>query len=244
MPDSFIPTDLASISTLLAAAGGLGTAAYGLVDASKAVAGGMSNPGFGFIKNAVRPLLGDPGSGATAFGADQVLATLRANWLNGVAKADQKAVAKSLIRLNLTSGNAGQLAAATGVDQQGLIAAAQSVQNGTAPTQRDINILGQFDAIVSAILDLGYERADQMYRNTAKAVAALVAIFLAAIGGGLIFYSGAASASPPSLGGYLSSRLFLLSIVIGAMSTPLAPVAKDISSSLQAAVKAVSAARR
>ena len=243
MPDSFIPTDLASISTLLAAAGGLGTAAYGLVDASKAVAGGMSNPGFGFIREAVRPLLGGA-DGVTAFGAEQILATLRANWLNGVAKADQKAVAKSLIRLGLTPGNAERLAAATGVDATELNAAAQRVQNGTALTQQDINILGRFDAVVSAILDLGYERADQMYRNSAKGAAALVAILLAAIGGGIIFFGDTGSTTPPSLEGYLSSRLFLLSILIGAMSTPLAPVAKDISSSLQAAVKAVSAARR
>jgi hypothetical protein len=243
MPDNFMPTNLAGIGTLLAAAGGLGTAAYGLVDASKAVAGGMSNPGFGFIREAVRPLLGGA-DGATAFGAEQILATLRANWLNGVAKADQKAVAKSLIRLGLTSGNAAQLAAATGVDAIELNAAAQRVQNGTALTQQDINILGRFDAVVSAILDLGYERADQMYRNSAKGAAALVAILLAAIGGGIIFFGDTGSTTPPSLGGYLSSRLFLLSILIGAMSTPLAPVAKDISSSLQAAVKAVSAARR
>jgi hypothetical protein len=243
MPDNFMPTNLASIGTLLAAAGGLGTAAYGLVDASKAVAGGMSNPGFGFIREAVRPLLGGA-DGATAFGAEQILATLRANWLNGVAKADQKAVAKSLIRLGLTSGNAAQLAAATGVDAIELNAAAQRVQNGTALTQQDINILGRFDAVVSAILDLGYERADQMYRNSAKGAAALVAILLAAIGGGIIFFGDTGSTTPPSLGGYLSSRLFLLSILIGAMSTPLAPVAKDLSSSLQAAVKAVSAARR
>jgi hypothetical protein len=243
MPDNFMPTNLAGIGTLLAAAGGLGTAAYGLVDASKAVAGGMSNPGFGFIREAVRPLLGGA-DGATAFGAEQILATLRANWLNGVAKADQKAVAKSLIRLGLTSGNAAQLAAATGVDATELNAAAQRVQNGAALTQQDINILGRFDAVVSAILDLGYERADQMYRNSAKGAAALVAILLAAIGGGIIFFGDTGSTTPPSLGGYLSSRLFLLSILIGAMSTPLAPVAKDISSSLQAAVKAVSAARR
>ena len=195
----------------------------------------------------MQPLLGARGAGAEVFDGAQILGTLKANWLNGVAKADQKAIAKSLIRLGLTPGDAPRLAAATGVDENELTAAAQRVQDGTALTQQDINILGRFDATVSAVLDLGYERADQIYRNTTKATAALVAIILAAIGGGIIFYNDAASASPPSsasLGGYLASPLFLLSIVIGAMSTPLAPVAKDLSSSLQAAVKAVNAVRR
>jgi hypothetical protein len=243
MPDDLITANLASIGTLFGAAGGLGTAAYGLVDASKAFCGGMSNPGFGFIRRAVGPLLGPQGAGAGAFGPVQILATLRANWLNGVAKPDQKAIAKSLIRLGLTPGNASQLATATGVDANELFTAARNIANGNPLTQQDINVLGRFDAVVSAILDLGYERADQLYRNSAKVVAAAVAIVLAVIGGGIIFFSGA-SQTPPSIEGYLSSKLFLLAIVIGAMSTPLAPVAKDLSSSLQAAVKAVSAARR
>jgi hypothetical protein len=241
MAGDLLSANLANIGTLLAAAGGLGTAAYGLVDASKAVCGGTSNWGFGYVQTAVTPLLGS--AVGTAFGSAEVLATLRANWLNGVAKADQKAIAKSLIRLGVTPENALHLAAATGIDGTELTGAAQRIRDGEPLSQQDINILGRFDAVVSAMLDLGYERADQKYRNSAKATAMLVAVFLAAIGGGLIFYSDPAFA-PPSFGDYLSSRLFLLSILIGAMSTPLAPVAKDLSSSLQAAVKAVSAARR
>src|SRR5262245_32560916 len=104
MADDLLSGSLSNILNIVAAAGGLGTAAYGRVDASKAVAGGMSNPGFGYIRTAVKPLIGGAdgaGGGATAFGPVQILATLRANWLNGVAKADQKAKAKSLIRLGL-----------------------------------------------------------------------------------------------------------------------------------------------
>ncbi|MGH6738224.1 MAG: hypothetical protein ACREDY_04180, partial [Bradyrhizobium sp.] len=154
--------------------------------------------------------------------------------------ADQKAIAKSLVRLGLTPGAAPQLAQETGVNAIELGTAAQNIAAGTALTQQDINILGRFDAVVSAILDLGYERADQLYRNSAKIAAAAVAIVLATIGGGIIFFN----QTPPPTGTYFGSSLFLLSVVIGAMSTPLAPIAKDLSSSLQAAVKAVSAVRR
>src|ERR1700730_18816007 len=88
--------DLGYIVKLIAAAGALGTAAFGLVDASKAFWGGMSNPGFGYIRKAVETLLATAG-GATAFGRPEIMATLRANWLNGVPQAVQKATAQWLI---------------------------------------------------------------------------------------------------------------------------------------------------
>ena len=104
-----------------------------------------------------------------------------------------------------------------------------------------MNLLGRFDAVVSAILDAAYERGDQQYRNTAKAMAALIATVLAVIAGGIIFFSIEKS---PTVTDYISSGFFLLAALVGLISTPLAPVAKDLTSSLQAAVKAVNAARR
>ena len=73
----------------------------GLVDASKAFCGGPSNFGFGYIKTAIEPFLVKAPGAATAFGNVQVLQTLKANWLNGVAKAEQKAKAKALVHLGL-----------------------------------------------------------------------------------------------------------------------------------------------
>jgi len=48
---------LTAIVNLVLAAGGLGTAAMGLVDASKAFWGGPSNFGFGHIASALKPFL-------------------------------------------------------------------------------------------------------------------------------------------------------------------------------------------
>ena len=118
---------------------------------------------------------------------------------------------------------------------------AQSINNGTPLSPQDINILGRFDAIVSAVLDAAYERADQQYRNAAKGLAALVSIVIAAIGGGILFH---AQASPWSLSGYLCSKEFLFSILVGASAIPLAPIAKDLSSTLVAAVAALRATKR
>jgi hypothetical protein len=241
MPDPQAAADLASahLSSIITAVGALGAAAFGLVDASKTIAGGMSNPGFGYVREAVEPLTSAAAAGAapaggaaTAGGLDraQILRVLRANWLNGVAKADQKAIAKSLIRMGLTSVNATALAGATGLNTPALVAATTSIENGTPLTPTDLNVLGRFDAVVSAKLDYGYERGDQFYRNSAKLAAAVVAIVIAVVGTGIVYG--------------LSASNFWLAVLIGAISTPLAPIAKDLSSTLAAAVKAVGGARR
>jgi hypothetical protein len=235
MPDDLVPY----VTNALGAVAALGTAAYGLVDASKAFRGGASNAGFRFIRDAVQPFIqGAPASTADsqAFGPQQILVTLRANWLNGVAKADQKAIAKSLIRLCVTPDSADSLAKATGLDPAALKNVATKIRDGNELSSQEINLLGRFDAIVSARLDAGYERADQQYRNTAKVLAAIVAIVLAVVAGGLIYGKPVAD--------YLGSANFWVALLIGAISTPLAPIAKDLSTTLVAAVNAVRGTKR
>jgi hypothetical protein len=124
---------------------------------------------------------------------------------------------------------------------RGRSAVAQSISGGGQLSREQFNLLGHFDTIVSAILDSGYERADQFYRNAAKLAATLVAMALAAVGGGLIYHSGYPSLP---ISGYLRSSDFLVALLIGAISTPLAPVAKDLSTALSTAVGAVGAVKR
>ena len=91
---------------------------------------------------------------------------------------------------------------------------ADSIANGTPLTPAQINLLGQFDTVLSALLDLGYERADQLYRNSAKAFAAVTAMVLALVGGGLLSSEGTLA--------YLCSKQALLALLVGALSVPLA----------------------
>jgi hypothetical protein len=219
------------IGESIAAVAALGTAAYGLVDAMKAFWGGPSLAGFGRIKDALAPF-----NPALATLGNAPWQTLRANWLNGVAKADQKAAAKSLIHLALSPDNAGRLAAAVGLDGEVLGAVARKIGKGTELGKTDMDVLGRFDALVSAILDAAYERADQQYRNTAKLLACVVSIVLAVIAGYLI--------QSVKLSDYVGSNAFWVAFVIGAVATPLAPIAKDLASSLQAAVKAIGSVKR
>ena len=231
---------LSNILNILSASAGLGTAAMGVVDSTKAFKGGPSNFGFSDIKKAIKPFLATASEVSTAFGETQILDTLKANWLNGVAKADQKAKAKALIHLGLTRGNASALAKAAGVDSNKLASLAERTAAGTSLGHDEINVLGQFDAVVSAVLDAAYERGDQKYRNACKTLALGVSTILGVFGGWIVFGGGATGTGL----GYFVTWQFPLSLLVGLSATPLAPVAKDLATSLQAAVTAVSSVKR
>jgi hypothetical protein len=233
MADDLLSGQLGNILNFLSAAAGLGTAAMGLVDASKAWNGGPSNLGFSHIERALGPFLVGR---APALGKAETLETLRANWLNGVPKADQKAKAKALIHLSLTQGNALSLARAATVDGHLLASLAAKTTTGTTPTQAELAVLGQFDAVLMAVLDVAYERGDQLYRNGAKAFAMVISTVLAVLVGWL--------AQKDISWSYFESSNFVLAFVIGISATPLAPVAKDLASTLQAAAGAVRLVKR
>ena len=113
---------------------------------------------------------------------DSVLATLRSNWLNGMALSDQKSVAKALIKLNLNAYAAGRMATATGVDDKTLASIATKLSTGQALTPEETDAYGRFDLLLSAVLDQGYQRGDQRYRNSSKLLAVPVAVGLAVLG--------------------------------------------------------------
>ncbi|MGA2428421.1 MAG: hypothetical protein ABSH13_07955 [Candidatus Acidiferrum sp.] len=229
------------LSKIVLAIGGLGTAAYGVVDATKSFWGGVSNRGFGDIKKIVSKLI--PASSqridaTSAVALRSALDTLYANWINGMALTDQKSIAKSLIKLNLRTDTAPDLAKATGLDASILGNVATKIG---PPVQLDANgnpvalgpvesdVFGRFDLAVSALLDQGYQRADQRYRNSAKLAAVFVSIGLAVVGSYYV---------------YGDTKHFGLAFVAGLLATPLAPVAKDLSSAIQAGAKVAQVLKR
>ena len=217
-----------NLSQIVLAVGSLGTAAYGVVDATKSFGGGISNRGFGDIKRIVSKFI--PGtslkeSEASAIALPSTLATLRANWLNGVALADQKSIAKALVKLNLTTASANFMANTTGVDADALKSVATKLATGEALDQQETDAYGRFDLLLTALLDQGYQRADQRYRNGAKLLAIPVAIALALLGAWAID------------GNALTVADAWRAIAGGLLATPLAPIAKDLSSAIQAGTK-------
>jgi len=211
------------ISDLVTAIGGLGTAAFGLVDATKVFGGGANHFGFSCIRDTVLPLIP---SAAAGLAQNRIIAILRANWFNGTELAGQKAIAKSMIKLNLDPGNAMAVATAVGVNPGDLAAVAASIAAGTALTPAQSDFFARFDLMVTAILDQAYQHADQVYRNGTRALATLFAIVLALAGAAVL---------KVGVG---------LALLVGLLATPLAPVAKDLSTALAAAVNALQVAKR
>lgn len=218
-----------NLSDYIAAIVGLGTAACALVDSSKAFFGGISNCGFGHIKRVVKKLL--PESAYikkldTPFNITQILSTLRANWLNGMPLAEQKALAKTLLKLNLNRTNASLLAKLTGVDEATLTVIADKKPSGIALTHEESSVLERLDLMLDILLDEGYQRADQSYRNSAKAWSSAIAVMLAVVGGWL------------AIDGVFDKISLGAAIFAGLAATPVAPLTKDLTSALATFVKA------
>jgi hypothetical protein len=227
---SDVSVTLTTVTEAIAAIAALGTAASGLVDATKAFNGGISNIGFKRIETALTPF-----RNALVAAESDWTDTIRAAWINGVAKEDQKSAAKSLIRLGLSSANAARMAPAGHVDPVALTDVMQSIENGTALAPDQVNLLGRFNGAIDAAMDGGFEQADQQYRNASKAWAGLAAVLLA-IGGGALM-DGATTLN--GFGTYLGGSHFWEAVLVGLVAVPLAPVAKNLTSSLQAAVTAM-----
>jgi hypothetical protein len=220
------------LSKVVLAIGSLGTAAYGVVDTSKAFWGGVSNRGFGDIRKVVSKFIPAPAKGddgITALALPSALATLRANWLNGMALADQKSIAKALIKLNLMKDSAKGMADATGVDPTLLASVAEKLATGAALTPQETDVYGRFDLLLASLLDQGYQRGDQRYRNSAKLLAVPVAVGLALCGAWALD------------GSSFRGLEVWKAVICGLLATPLAPVAKDLSSAIQAGAKVAQA---
>jgi hypothetical protein len=233
---------ISNLGTEIVAIGALGTAAFGLVDSFKALpGGGISRSGFKFVRAAIVKLTPPvPALDKTELSRESILYTLQSQWINGVEKGNQVSIAKSLIKLRLTPDTATALATTTGVDAGILKDVATKIQKGAgaAPnpqnpedpnafTTQEFDIYGRFDLLLNTLLDQAYQRADQRYRNAARAAAIPVAVVLALVAGRFILGND-----------FFYSKKVVLAVLMGLISTPIAPVAKDIASALSTAAQA------
>lgn len=229
MPANIL-TDLPDIIT---AVGALGTAAFGLVESTKAFRGGVNHFGFNGIGQTVAALTPDTPGGPAALTRARIIDILRAHWFNGTKLESQKAIAKSLIKLNLTPATVAHLAGATGMSAEALGRVAQGMAAGRALDEAEADTLARFDLTVTALLDDAYERGDQAFKSRTKAVAMLIAVVLAIAGGWVI------TGTP-----FMNAESYGEAIIIGLLATPIAPIAKDLATALASAANAMQVVRR
>jgi hypothetical protein len=212
--------DLDSAGQWLAVMGALGAASYGLVDVAKAFWGGPSRVGFAGIHRVVCELLGPDGSGGKCLLTNAVLLnSLKSNWINGAPFDHQKELAKSFIRERLSETSAPALAERLGIDPAELTAIGKARDEGDDLSAEQQAVYEKFDFALSVVIDAAYQRADQAYRNFSKLLATLIGVVLAGIGGHL-FHADIA-----------------VSLLVGLLAAPFAPISKDLASTLQALAK-------
>ena len=221
---------LPDLGAALAGLSALSTASFGLLDSTKAFWGGASNIGKAHIRRVMTPF--QPAL-ENALGKDGWWPVLEANWIGGVAKADQKAKAQALIKLGLNSANAAAIAAATHVDAKALEVAVKKLETGKPLQDPDLNVLGRMNAAIDALLDAAFEAADQQYRNVCRVLAGVICVVLALVA--WKFWKATTGTEPPSVWAALG---------VGLLAVPFAPVAKDLTSALSAAMNALKAAKK
>ena len=228
MQNWLIGFDWADAGTITAATTALGTASSGVVDATKAFRGGISNVGLPYIREALQPFY----AALESIDARNPLAMVEANWINGINKDEQLAATKNLIRLGLTKSTASRIAESIpNVNPMSLATVAEKVESGQPLTEGDIALLSRIDSIVEARLNSAYEKADQKYRNTARVSAAAVAMVLSVVGAILVTRS-------------VANTDYVAAVLVGLMATPLAPVSKDLLSALSTAMVAFKSVKR
>ena len=225
-----------NVGSALAAIGALGTASFALVDALKILPnGGISNVGFVCIERALQALFPNQTRRNAGGAVKRLLDELHGNWISGRPLLDQKAVARSLIALRLTGATAAQFAQATDVDAALLKTIGEKMVSGARLEPAETNVFARFDLEVAAIIDDGYQHADQRYQNWTKFAAMLFAISLGVLGG--------ASICTLDFSHYFGSSDMWLGVIVGFLATPLAPVSKDLASAL-ASLKVAQALKR
>jgi hypothetical protein len=230
---------------IVGAVAALGAAAFGLVDVTKGLWLNAGNTGFGFIQHALAPF-SNAMDAATGTDSNTLVWS---HWINGRETAEQKTIAKSLVRMGMDGKTAADIARAVNVDGDALAKVVIKLRAGAELEQTEIALLGRVDSAIDARLDAAFERADRRYRSVARNLAALYSMILSVIAGAAIHTSICAAETTRCVGegegieGFLNSQDLVLSIVVGLVAVPLAPISKDLVTGLKAAVTAFKTAK-
>lgn len=206
------------LTNAILATGALGAAAFGVVEALKFTP--LGNAGFGV---AIRQLGSLVDALRVAYGDDY------RDLLRGQYRAeDSDLLPRTLrqgVRVGITDSNAEAIARFLGsMDKTQLGAAIRAADAGAELTSAQRNIIGRFELAADARIDAALTLARARYVDSARLAASVVALSLALLVG----------ASMPDV-------TTVQSLIVGLAAVPLAPIAKDVASGIQAAAKALRA---
>jgi len=241
------------LGTVALAVGGLGAASYGVVDGlkffpwidlagferlfgSRRTAGGRHWPTL--QRAGLDPLLA---ALQTAYGADAI-DLLKAQYRSGRAKGDLPRTLRQGVRIGfgvMPPQTIAEAARALGIDEQAAEQAAEALivardqrppaagempPNAPAPVSGEQrSALARLETAIDARIDAALVLAEAQYVTQTKVIATVVAL---AIAYGV---------------GYVLGTRPLMSFMVGIAAVPLAPVAKDLATALQEAVRALKA---
>jgi hypothetical protein len=215
-----VSISITTLSSVIAAAGALGTASFGIVEGLKWTA--LGTAGFGSIGKYLGHDL--VGCLRTAYGPD-FERLLRAQYRQD--SQSQSVIGKSLrqgVRIGLTSAHAEAVARFLGTVAPGALKQAVETVEAARPLgDADRAAIGRFELAADARIASALSRAQDVYLGWVRGSASACAIVLGVVAALL-------SGSDVSDG-----------LIVGVVAVPLAPIANDVVAALQAATKAMRA---
>jgi hypothetical protein len=213
------------LATVILAAGGLGVAAYGVVDGAKVIPG-IGLIGYRHLRNQLEPLMAAIGR---AYGSDTE-PLLKAQYRGGRAQGELPRSLRQGYRIGLPALEPTEIRAvaeAIGVAQsEAILGAAAKLRAGTTPEPAEREALSRLEVAADARIEAAMALAESDYVSGTKLLAGGLAIAIAVIVGWLV--------KDEILGHWL-----MKSVLIGLIAVPVAPVAKDLSTAVSEAARAL-----
>jgi hypothetical protein len=215
LQDVAVPDIANNLGTAIVAAGALGTAAFGIVEGLKYLAV-VGEAGFSSINS----LLGGLTSALrVAYGANAEV-VLRAQYRGDTREL--KRLLRQGVRAGITPANAAALATSLGsIDPAALTAAVTNLASNRPISDGERATIGRYELAADARIDAALTAAQSAYAGTSRILAMVVALAIAL---------GMATALNVSL---------LVGAMVGLAAVPLAPIAKDVASGINAAATAL-----
>lgn len=220
-------TGVEDLGTMVLAAGALGTAAMGIVDGLKWWEP-IDVPGYNEAKEYVVAFL--PAVEA-AYGqkTDEVL---KAQYRDGRAAGELPKTLRQGLRIGLVALPEDQVQRMASevrvVEAADLVQVAKALRETGDLNDAQRKVLAQFELAAHARIDAGMAIAERTYVAWQKSVAAAIAVVIAL-----------ATAVALSIETEWELSLWLKAMVVGIVAVPLAPIAKDVSTALSEAAKAL-----